>query len=247
MILLVDIGNTRLKWAEWESGRMAVSRSARHNGHALQDVLTQHWLDLSPPERLVAANVAGEDRAAALASWTKERWNVVPEFVVACAEGYGVVNAYRDPERLGADRWAALVAARQRAEGPACVVDCGTAVTLDALGADGVHLGGLIVPGLNMMRQALTANTRGIPDEPEGQVSLLARDTRDAVTGGTLYTLVAVIDRVTEDVTVELGGRLERIITGGDAERVLPLLTGPYRHEPDLVLQGLAVMAEQAP
>ena len=159
-----------------------------------------------------------------------------------------MINAYVEPQRLGSDRWAALIGAHAAVSGPLCVVDCGSAVTLDALDVKGQHLGGLIIPGLDMMRGALINNTSGIHEQAlargEGEVSVLARDTQGAVTGGVLYTLIAVIDRVTADLAADLQSPLTRVITGGDAERLLPLLAGPYRHEPELVLQGLAIVAE---
>jgi type III pantothenate kinase len=121
---------------------------------------------------------------------------------------------------------------------------------MDALDAKGQHLGGLIIPGLNMMRSALIQNTGGIHEQKlnqgEGKVSVLARDTLGAVSGGALYALIAVIDRVTADLAADLQAPLARIICGGDAERLLPLLAESYRYEPNLVLQGLAILAESA-
>ena len=156
---------------------------------------------------------------------------------------YGVSNAYTSPERLGADRWATLVAAHHLYPGPSCVVDCGTAVTIDAVAGTGEHLGGLILPGLTMMRQALVENTQGIGRVATGDVSLLARNTDDGVTAGTLYALVAALDRIVADVAAELDGEVALLLTGGDAGMLLPLLQDSWQHEPDLVLQGLAVIA----
>ncbi len=128
-----------------------------------------------------------------------------------------------------------------------CVIDCGTAITVDAVDADGQHQGGLIVPGLEMMRGALLKHTHGVIYDMEADSSveadLLGRNTRGCVEGGTLYAVIAFIDRVVSDLRKELGGEMQCSITGGDAPRVLPLLRGEYRHEPHLVLQGLARLA----
>lgn len=243
MILLVDAGNTRIRWAMLDDGTLGRSDGVSHAGLELGGLLEARWAALPPPDRILVSNVAGAAGAAALDAWSQARWGRVPEYVVPCRKAFGVINAYHVPQRLGADRWAGLVALRQRMPGNACVVDCGTAITVDVLSAEGEHLGGLIVPGLAMMRRALSQQTAGVPDEPDGQVSLLARDTRDAVTGGTLYAVVATLDRVVGDIAEVLGPEPTPVITGGDAERVLPLLRRHYVHAPDLVLEGLAVMA----
>ena len=245
MILLLDIGNSRVKWGLLERNELLPGGTAAHAGADLRAVLDGAWAKLARPERVLTCNVAGADCAQWLTDWIRAAWDMTPEFIVPQQQACGVTNAYVEPQRLGADRWAALLAAHMHIPGTACIVDCGSAVTIDALAANGEHLGGLILPGLSMMRRALIKDTH-IPDTPGyGQVSLLARDTGDAVTGGVLYALVAAIDRITADVARELRGPMTRVISGGDAECVLPLLAEPYRHEPHLVLQGLAVLAQK--
>ena len=251
MILLVDIGNSRIKWAS------LIKKRLEHCGNAprgkdpatLAADLDQAWQKVKKPRAVVVSNVAGDAFAEALSAWTTERWQQQPRFVTAESSAFEVTNAYSKPERLGADRWAELIAARRHIKGAACIVDAGTAVTIDVISAQGVHQGGLIIPGLAMMRHALLEKTEELlpaTEEPvSGEVSLLARDTRDGVNGGTLYALVAVIDRVIADVHTELGTDLTHIITGGDTETLLPLLAGNYHHHPDLVLEGLAVIAEE--
>ena len=244
-ILLVDVGNSRLKWAFAEGKELDGRGSAEYQLPALADTLDGDWSDLARPERVMVASVAGDVAQDTLRSWVESHWDAESEFLVPCRTSHGVTNAYKTPERLGADRWAALIAAYHRHGGPCCIVDCGTAITIDALSGTGEHLGGLILPGLTMMRQALVENTRQIGPVARGNVSLLARNTEDGVTAGTLYTAVAAIDRIVADVAAELGSRVSRIATGGDAEVLLPLLTGSWQHEPELVLQGLVFLAQQ--
>ncbi|NIR59288.1 MAG: type III pantothenate kinase [Gammaproteobacteria bacterium] len=245
MRLLLDVGNSRLKWAFIDGAALTHRGEALHAGSLFAPLVEEAWSDFPSPDTVLVSNVAGEDFASQLADYTRTTWGVTPELITPAAQAFGVTNAYTEPAQLGADRWAALVAAHHEPGGPACIVDCGSAVTIDALNADGGHLGGLILPGLSMMRQCLAERARGVAVRAggEGNVSLLARDTQDAVIGGTLYALVAALDRITADVVAELGGGAHRILTGGDAAQLLPLLQGRWQHEPDLVLKGLAVMS----
>jgi len=250
VIVLIDIGNSRIKWASLSKGKLHPGDDIQRpeNPHALASCTEKHWEHLKKPRVMVVSNVAGPTFAAALSDWAIARWQVQAHFVIAERSAFGVTNAYHIPERLGADRWAALIAARRRYDGAVCIIDAGTAVTIDVLSAGGIHQGGLIIPGLNMMRRALFERTQDILAATiapaHSSINLLARDTRDGVDGGTLYTLVAAIDRVVTDVGVELGSEPTRIMTGGDAAALLPLLGDEYHYLPELVLEGLAVIAE---
>lgn len=248
MILLIDAGNTRIKWAVLEGGRLSVGEPVVRAADA--DVvrrLAESWTALEPPQRILLANVAGDALADRLAAWARRAWKQEIERVVPCREAFGVTNAYTEPERLGVDRWLALIAARRRVAGPVCIVDCGTALTVDVMSAEGAHLGGLIIPGLGLMRRSLAEMTAGIGDGLTGgntaEVSLFAKDTRGGVMGGTLYAVVAVIDRIMADVAEAMDMTVTCLLSGGDADAVLPLLAAPCRHVPDLVLEGLAVVA----
>jgi len=251
VILLIDIGNSRIKWATLTKGKLHRGEDAARpeDQQAMAACAGELWGRIKKPQAVVVSNVAGTAAAETLAAWSLEQWQAQPHVIVAEQSACGVTNAYTVAERLGPDRWAALIAARRRCDGPACIIDAGTAVTIDVLAADGAHQGGRIIPGLAMMRRALrerTQNIRPATTSPAaGDITLLARDTQDGVAGGTLYTLVAVIDRVVADIGCELGTDPTRIITGGDAAALLPLLSGNYHHYPDLVLEGLAVIAEK--
>ena len=264
-ILVVDAGNTRIKWAIFAQGVLdnaAQTERPPHSTDHFQTFAAQHWAPLAPPARVVVANVAGADFAETLAAWVKQTWHIEAEFVVPQRSACGIHNAYLEPQKLGVDRWAGMIAAHRaiqggrgkKAKGPVCVIGCGTAITFDVLTANGEHQGGLIVPGLTLMRRALLENTQDILNKmgnaalggDSSQTSLLARDTQGGVNGGTLYTVISVIDRVTTDLTAELGTGMTCIITGGDAPALLPLLADHYRHEPLLVLQGLAIIAQAA-
>ena len=230
------------------------SFSSEPSADHFQTFAAHYWTPLARPARVVVANVAGPDFGETLAAWVKQAWDIEAEFVVSQPSACGIHNAYLDPQKLGVDRWAGMIATHRNVKGAACVIGCGTAITFDVLTASGEHQGGLIVPGLALMRRALLENTQGILNkmgdtmsDTSGETAILARDTQGGVNGGTLYTVIAVIDRVTSDLAAELGVGMGKgmtcVITGGDAPALLPLLAGDYRHEPLLVLQGLAMIA----
>ena len=271
--LVVDAGNTRIKWAISTQGVLDNAVQPAYPKDHFPAFAAEYWATLARPTRVVVANVAGADVGKMLADWVKQAWDIETEFVVPQREACGIRNAYLDPQKLGADRWAGMIAAYRNTQGrtmakgstsaargrkprtanvthPVCVIGCGTAITIDVLTASGEHQGGLIVPGLTMMRRALLTNTQDIGSkmgDESSEIDILARDTQGGVNGGTLYTAISVIDRVTTDLAAELGNNMIRVITGGDAPALLPLLAGQYHHEPMLVLQGLAIFATAAP
>jgi type III pantothenate kinase len=247
MNLLVDIGNARIKWAVQESGSWKTGEPLMRQQRAFKDLARPAWKELGTPARVIVSSVAGEDYRKSVHTWVKRRWKVIPEFLHAEAHQCGVSNAYSAPERLGSDRWANLLGVHAHYKGPAVVIDCGTAITIDAIAGDGTHLGGLIVPGMDLMTTALTGGAAGvqIQEKDRQEVSLLGRSTEAAVSGGVLYAAVSLIDRVSLDLKLELGNAASILLTGGDAIRILPLLSSKPDYDPDLVLKGLAVFAEE--
>ena len=247
-MLLIDIGNARIKWALQEAGDWKTGEPLQRLNKAFKDIARPAWKDLETPERVIVSNVAGEEYRRSVQTWIRRRWKVTPEFLPVVEQQCGVSNAYSVPQRLGADRWASLLAVHAHYKGPAVVIDCGTAITIDAIAADGTHLGGLIVPGMELMISALTGQAPGIQieDADNQEISLLGRSTEAAVSGGVLYTAIALIERVFIDLQAELGDRTKLLLTGGDATRILPLLGSQPEYVPDMVLKGLAVYAEEA-
>ncbi len=252
MILLVDAGNSRIKWACEVGGTLQAGEPLRRSGDADDDVhaLSLAWAPLPPPRRVLLASVLQPAFFAALSAYAQAHWSVTVEAAVVRPVACGVVNAYAEPQRLGVDRWLALLAARRTVAGAVCIVDCGTAITVDGMRADGVHIGGLILPGLALMRRMLGTGTAGIAagvdDVPESEEALpvCAGDTRSAVLGGTLCMAVAGVDRAVAGMRAALGDDMRCLISGGDAGRLLPLLADTYIYEPELVLKGLALYAQ---
>lgn len=244
MNLLVDLGNSRLKWALQRPGRLAMQAAVARDMDPRQ-VLDAAWADVAPPARVLAACVAGSAWCEALDQWAQARWGVRVEFAQAREAQCGVRAAYREPHTLGVDRWAALIAARALAPRGACIVDCGTAVTVDALDADGLHRGGVIFPGLALLRAALARGTEAIGSALGNEESVLARATPDAVAAGTLHGLAGAIARMVDEQSA-LAGPLAVLFTGGDAPKLQVLLRREVQLVPDLVLQGLARIADEA-
>ena len=250
--LLVDAGNSRLKWALCDDGQLQPSASLSYDWSDFSAQLAVQWQGLparlDDTDKLVLANVNGDRVAQGIASWVKEHASLTIENVEAQAAAFGVRCAYADPGQMGADRWAALVAARHHMTGASCIIDCGTALTIDVLGADGRHAGGVIVPGLAMMRDSLRAKSARIQLGESTVTSLFeVKTTQDAVGLGALTAAAGAVEEVLAQAEQAWAERPTCIVTGGDAAFLLSVLRTPCRHEPDWVLKGLAVMAAGMP
>lgn len=248
MIVLVDVGNTRIKWAQLaRDGTLVGHGSAAHRA-SLDGALAAFAAALpGGTTRIVAANVAGERVGESLRALATRR-GVELELIAVSAERLGVRCAYQDPRRLGVDRWVGLLAAYRRAGGAACVVSAGTAVTFDAVDATGKHLGGLILPGARLFAAALDRHTSNIGATtahgavPRG-LDLLGRDTDTAVAHGAWLALAAAVDRVVAAVARELPAAPVVYLTGGDAVTLSGWLVTKTQERADLVLEGVALLA----
>ena len=243
-LLLVDIGNSRIKWGLGRNGRLDAGTPFSSDVEALTDEMGRLWGDLSAPTAVVVSNVAGPSRGGRMRDWVWRHWGLQVHFVQPEARGYGVVNAYENPAKLGVDRWICLVALRELHPLPACIADFGTAITVDVMDAAGRHLGGLIAPGLTLMRQALTQRTAGLQEAGGIYQGLLARNTAAALLSGVRQASVGLLERVVREASRQLGCELRVVLTGGDAETVAAELAMPHVLAPNLVLQGLLIMAE---
>lgn len=244
MRLLLDLGNTRLKWALAQSASHAwVAQGAVDWLHDMPAALASAWMGLPAPSEVIAASVVAADRETELAALVSRLLGITPLWMRTPAHACGVTNAYPEPQRLGADRFLTLVAAYAEKRASCVVVSVGTALTLDALSADGRHLGGLIAPSPALMQQALSAATARVPLAREAAVVELANNTADAVASGCWYAAVALVERFVARMTDRLGGAPRLILSGGDAEQLASLLTLPAHVSSDAVLRGLALWA----
>lgn len=246
MNLLVDLGNARIKWARTRPGSWQAGAASLH-AKALDQLFDTVWADTPAPQKVVVACVANQKILQALDRWVLRHWSLQAHVVKAQHELLGVKNHYRDPATLGADRWVALIAAHRMSTTPLSIVDCGTAVTIDALSAQGEFLGGVILPGLYLLRSSLIGATHEIRQVNGDDTNCLGLSTADAVTAGSAFGLAGAIERILTEQAKRLGKDTRVLMTGGDAARVLPRLRveAPVEHVPDLVLRGLALIAEE--
>jgi type III pantothenate kinase len=232
MIVAIDAGNSRIKWgvhdgSAWvDQGNLPTEEATRLTEAA------GHWPDGAD---VVACSVAGPAveaviKAAVAASGHRLRW------VRSTASACGVRNGYEQPERLGADRWAAMIGARAKTSDACLVVCAGTATTADWLDAAGNFRGGLILPGVRLMCAALARNTAQLPDA-EGEYRGEPKNTLDAIVSGCLHAQAGAIERMFAQASVE--GAVLCLMTGGAAYRIAPCLGIPYTTEEMLVLDGL--------
>lgn len=243
MKLLVDLGNSRIKWAQsapghWHSGAVT------HRGADLTALLDQAWKNIGAPRTVVVSSVAAGAAREVLVRWLKHHALPAAHFIQAPPQQLGVTNRYHEPAQLGPDRWAALVAARALTTAPVSVIDGGTAVTVDALSADGEFLGGVIFPGLGLLRESLAQGAAGLGDAPGDASSCQARRTADAIAAGTLFGLAGAVERLLDEHRAQLGAGMQVLLTGGDAMPLSKMLRGPVRVVPELVLQGLDRIAD---
>ena len=233
MILAVDCGNSRLKWGLHDG-----SGWARTGTVPLAELgkLKKTWKTIPRVEKVVVANVAGTTARTRLEGMLSRRGVVT--WVVARRRQCGVSNDYARPAQLGPDRWAALIAAWSMFRGPCLVVVAGTATTIDVLRSDGTFTGGMILPGVELMRQALARHTAGLPLS-RGRFSATPRNTADAIASGCLLAHAGAIERAF--AAMERGASC--VLAGGSAGLVAPRLGIPVRLVDNLVLEGLIRIA----
>ncbi|EIM00671.1 type III pantothenate kinase [Rhodanobacter denitrificans] len=244
MRLLLDLGNTRLKWALQAQPEGWLARGAVDWQDHPAAALASAWAGLPRPARVLAASVVDAAREAQVEAVAQRLFDCAPTWLRTPAHACGVRNAYAEPQRLGVDRFLAMVAAHADGHAPCVLAGVGTALTLDALAADGRHLGGLIAPGPALMQQSLLGATAQVRPERPGVVVELADNTADAVASGCWHAAAALVERFATRATARLGATPQLILGGGDAASLLPLLSLPARLSPDSVLRGLAVWAD---
>lgn len=250
MNLLFDIGNTRIKWACDTGSALLQPGELVHRGLTPEQAVA-FVADLEPAEELTAIwaiNVAGAALEKALTDALESRFGLslqVAKTTRSCGE---VVNGYTSIEQLGVDRWAAIVGAWEHFRTNVCVVDVGTAVTVDMVAANGQHRGGIILPGLALMAESLnrdTSDIEGFANNSQGIIpgdDWFGRDTLSAVQRGALFALRSVICQA----VAQEGDKPLVVMTGGDAEALLPLTGHEAELMPALVLEGLRYLAAES-
>jgi type III pantothenate kinase len=245
--LAIDIGNTRLKWALFDA-ELPGARVLRHGAVFLEHIETLadgEWQSLQAPKRMLGCNVAG-DGVRKRVEEQLELWDLAPRWVSSAVHAGGVTNGYDHPGRLGTDRFVSHVGARWRVtrsgrEEPALVVMIGTAVTVDAMDAQGRFLGGLILPGHGIMLKALEGGTAGLR-VPTGEVVQFPTNTSDALTSGGTYAITGAIERMRRHIETHCGRSPRTLVTGGAGWKVSPYLDIPHELVDALIFDGLLVL-----
>jgi type III pantothenate kinase len=245
--LAIDVGNTRLKWAQYASPQPG-ARLLAHGAVFLETIdhlADSDWKALAAPASMLGCIVAGEGVKRRVEEQL-EIWDIPPRWVVSSAQAAGVTNGYDHPNRLGADRWVALVGARQRvrasgAPRPALVVMVGTAVTVDALDASGRFLGGLILPGFGLMLRALEMGTAGLK-APTGEVRDFPTNTSDALMSGGAHAIAGAIERMHQRLQSHAGQMPLLLMSGGAAVKLAPITDLPFELVDTLIFDGLLAL-----
>ncbi len=267
MIALFDIGNTRIKWARLAHNKTQHPESAglldvgaeNHAGHTLDEMAALYWSGWSQPEQILVSTVATGDHWRQWQGWCRRYWQRTPVRVISTAEGFGIRNAYAQAEELGSDRWTAMVGAHHLLHSETCIIDAGTAMTVDFLNAAGQHLGGYIIPGLELMQRSLVQGTGAIQLSSglfftetglgEGMDINVAPgiSTTECIEHGLMMAATSLIEESCKKMEIRTGKPFCRLLTGGHAGLLASSLgAGPgarVQLEPHLVLFGLARMA----
>lgn len=254
--LVIDIGNTRLKWGVYAHGVPGATLLA-HGAVVLEDIdylWELCWKNLAfKPERMLGCVVAGEAIKRRVEEQLMEGWGLAPHWLSSGAQAGGVVNGYEHPQRLGSDRWAAIIGARQRALAasphsppPVVAVMVGTAVTVDAVDPDGRFLGGLILPGFGLMYRALESGTAGLK-VPTGEVQDFPTNTSDALMSGGTDAIAGAIERSLRRLRVRTGQEPLLIMSGGAASRLSHVDELPTMVVENLIFEGLLTLAAADP
>ena len=243
MNLLIDMGNTRLKWAVGNGLDISVGLPVC-NADIDWDSLFQLWQAIDPPNQLAISCVSANQLFGLVLSVAKELWpkaNIV--LAKSEANGFGLINSYQNPEKLGVDRWLGMIASYHLHQKVFCMVDCGTAITVDVVDNSGKHLGGLISPGLTLMKESLAKGTENLNLSQATYPFGLANFTDAAIHNGTLLAACGLIELALKTQP----DNLQLLLTGGDAEAIAAHLSKSAIVDPDLVLRGLALMLFEQP
>ena len=245
--LAIDVGNTRLKWAQYASPQPGAALLAQGAVflEMIDDLAETEWKRLTPPASMLGSIVAGEGVRRRVEE-QMELWDITPRWVVSSAHAAGVSNGYDHPNRLGTDRWVALIGARHHvlARGqrrPALVVMVGTAVTVDALDTVGHFLGGLILPGFGLMLRALEMGTAGLK-APTGEVVDFPTNTSDALMTGGAQAIAGAVERMQRRLLTHAGEEPLLLMTGGAAVKLSPMIDLRFETIDTLIFDGLLAL-----
>ena len=264
MQLLIDAGNTNLKWATITScGQPLIFGgvfSLKLPPEKLQEQFVLSWKGLKP-QNIAISHVGDPSFIDIFTLWAQRNWQVDPIFLTAQPEQCGVVNGYQEPHTFGIDRWLALIAGHHFYHTPGeylCVIDLGTCVTIDVLNPEGVHLGGSIFPGMQLMfdsvaqifaKRAISIQFESdLTDAIRSKLSvkqLIQSNTSDGLAAGIGVVQFSLIQQLMRELPEQLGGCCRYLLTGGGGDALPKLDRVNFLYRPHLVLEGMALLSPE--
>ena len=243
MQLLLDIGNSSVNWAIEKKDDFSSSGAFAYSNETFQQDVAENFSNIKTPSSVIVSNVAGNEIFHSLNNWTNTQWQLECWQPEVLTEYKHLKNSYQDTTQMGLDRWLSMVASWEMNQSALCLVSCGTALTIDLIDNNGSHLGGYIIPGIELMQKALVDNTVQINSDIKKEPSIsYANDTQTAINNGAFIATVSMIDNVIDRFLTELNTEAKCIISGGMANLMQPLLRHSFSYEPNLVLKGLSIL-----
>jgi type III pantothenate kinase len=242
MRLLIDAGNTRIKWAIAESFADEIVASG---------VVSENWGEVSvfatQVDSVWVSCVAGRSVVNEIFTEVRSAFEVDAQLVSVSASAGGLTNNYADLDRLGVDRWVAAIGARAVAKhGALIVIDAGTAITIDLVTEDNCFEGGVILPGFASMHDALLERTAGIDSYRQPVDSVVGKNTRECVNSGVQYGMVGAIERIVAEMRAILGDAPPRVmVMGGDASAITAYSNLKVELQSNMIFNGLMLLSKK--
>ncbi|NNC98677.1 MAG: type III pantothenate kinase [Gammaproteobacteria bacterium] len=245
MVLLFDIGNTRLKWALCNAGQI-VESGVHDSAQICRQNLTDWLAELPKPQSIWISCVGKDAQSEFLSAWLLTHFALQAVVVGVTDSACGIRNGYLDHERLGVDRWLAAIGARTLvSSGDVIVVDAGTAITIDWLSRDNVYEGGVILPGANLVHDVLEGQTAGIAASQADTDNIIGKTTGECVNSGIIYGLAGAVERIVNEMQKTIQQPASIVLTGGGADMLWSKVNLPAVVEQNLVFIGLLEIAGQ--
>lgn len=244
MNLLIDFGNSRCKWAYIENQQLQGLSACSYKNNNSADRVCEiiQLISFVEVKEVHAVSVLGSDFDQEFFRQVLKQFSLDTKFHISMLNGFSVELAYSDPLSYGSDRYAALVAAHHKMPGAKIIVDCGTATTIDVIDQQGHHLGGLIIPSVELMCSALVDKASGIStDKQTNSTRLFSDNTADAVYSGSALTHNYGVHAIIKEIQSEIGKHTAVLITGGGGD-MIARTNAKFLDCPNLVLEGLAIM-----
>lgn len=243
-VLLIDLGSSSLKWTFAGDDELGSVSRLSHQQKPLAPQLDRIWTDMEQPDAVWVAAVASQSIQDDLRLWIETNWSLPVEFMRTESAACGITCAYQRPEDLGVDRWAAILAAHRRHPEGVCVVDCGTAITLDVVHGDGRHLGGYILPGFELMRQSLFSITAMAVTVDDYSQEEWGNSTASCITLGGRKAVAVLVESSVERLQAAGVCDPAVILTGSSVNEITSLIEIDYEIREQLVLDGLLMYAK---